>query len=83
MKHPGGVERNYTVESHDEAGLLTIRVGADLVDTLTDAREWVGDAAAIRPGGLFDHFRPAEKAILRSSIRASRPRRRRAARVLG
>jgi len=74
----GGVRRNYEIESHDSAGLLRIR-GADgeLRETGETAREWVGDASAMRPGGFFDHFRPAEKRVLRSSLQASRPRRRR------
>ena len=76
MKSCGGVQRNYEIESHDDAGLLRIRVGADLVETHESAREWVGDLKEMQPGGLFDHFRPAERTILRSSFHASRPQRR-------
>ena len=37
-------------------------------DTGITAREWVGDRAALRTGGLFDYFDVAEQQILRGGL---------------
>jgi len=80
MRGDRGVERNYRIEGHDHAGRLRVAVGGSVFETGDTAREWVGDLSTIRGDAVFGYFSPAEKRVLRSSFRASRPRRR--ARVL-
>ena len=65
------VERNYQVVGLTKAAPPTVIVevdGEDPHDTGESAAAWVGNRAALRPGGLFDYFSPAEKQVLKRGL---------------
>lgn len=63
------VERNYQIVGLTRRRCTVITdTGDGPEDTGITAADWVGDRAALRPGGLFDYFDTAEQQILRRGL---------------
>ena len=72
MSESESVQRNYEVVGMVRATPQTVVIrvdGEDAYDTGETAADWVGDRAALQPGGWFDYFSPGEKKILRRGLR--------------
>lgn len=63
------VQRNYQVVDLSARGTVVIEVDfQEPEDTGETAAQWVGNRAALRPGGFFDYFNEGEKVILRRGL---------------
>jgi hypothetical protein len=64
------VPRNYKIVGLTRRKTVIIEVeGGPAEDSGTTATAWVGDRAALQPGGVFDYFTPKEKQFLREGLR--------------